>query len=255
MITHKISPATNMYLYAVVAINNDHKKYPFCGLQSQLVYIVPYRNIALVVSDVSQKTIRPERNNLAVHHEVLKQLMRYNIALLPMRFGNIAKDLNEVHKLLAYHYTTLEEKLKKLTGKVEMGVYVTWDVPNIYEYFIELYPELKEARDSLLLNKRKPSRETQIEVGELFYRILDTERGIHIQKMESLLSSACEEIVCNSSHNEKEVMNLVCLIHYMGRACFEAKIEEAAKQWDDHFLIKYTGPWPPHHFARLNLEL
>jgi len=29
-----------------------------------------------------------------------------------------------------------EEQLERVTGKVEMGLRVAWDVPNIFEYFV-----------------------------------------------------------------------------------------------------------------------
>lgn len=252
--TPKIMFATSMYLYAIAELS-EGQKCAFSGIEGQPVYFIPYRDVALVVSEVSQTKIRPERKNLASHHEVLKQLMVCNVTILPIRFGNIAKGSNEVHKLLALHYSNLREQLKRVSGRVEMGAAVSWDVPNIFQYFIERHPELKEARDHLLLTSGGPSRDEKIEVGELFSRILNQEREAFTQQLISLLSPVCVDIVHNSLRNEMEVMNLACLIPREGQVYFEAKINEVATLWDDHLIIKYTGPWPPHNFTQFNLEL
>ena len=37
-----------------------------------------------------------------------------------------------------------------------MGLRVTWDVPNIFEYFVNTHAELRAARDRLLSNGRGP---------------------------------------------------------------------------------------------------
>lgn len=256
MPTPKITCVPGVYLYAIAALNDDLKKCQLSGIQEQPIYFVPCRDIALVVSNIASNKIRPERKNLAAHHEALKQLMSNNVTILPMRFGVVAKNVSEVRKLLVLHYTLLHENLKNISGRAEMGINVTWDVPNIFAYLIERYPELREARDVLLMDPEgNSSREEKIALGELFNRILTQEREIHTQEFIDLLSPICVDIVRNNHHNEMEVMNLACLVSHEENTYFEEKINEIANHFDDHFLIKFTGPWPPYNFAQFNLEL
>lgn len=256
MTAPKITFTSGVYLYAIAALNGDLKKRQFTGIQEQPIYFVPYRDIVFVVSGTSCNKIRSERKNIAAHHAVLKQLMNDNVTILPMRFGVVAKHASEVRKLLAHHYTLLHENLKNISDRTEMGINVTWDVPNIFEYFIERYPELREARDALLMDPEGSSPlEKKIALGELFSHILTQEREIHTQEFIDLLSPICVDIVRNNHHNEMEVMNLACLIPHEENAYFEDKINEIANHFDDHFLIKFTGPWPPYNFAQFNLEL
>jgi hypothetical protein len=52
-------------------------------------------------------------------------------------------------------------------------------------------------------------------------------------------------------------MSLACLV---GRgagaqAAFEAGVFAAAKLFDNNFAFDYNGPWAPHNFVELDLQL
>ena len=66
-------------------------------------------------------------------------------------------------------------ELERVCGRVEMGVRVSWDVPNIFEFFVNTHLELKNVRDRIFGTKREPNQEDMIEVGRTFDR--DFERG------------------------------------------------------------------------------
>jgi hypothetical protein len=36
---------------------------------------------------------------------------------------------------------------------------------------------------------------------------------------------------------------------------FEADVFEVAKQFDNNFALDYNGPWAPHNFVDVDLEL
>ena len=55
--------------------------------------------------------------------------------------------------------------------------------------------------------------------------------------------------------NEREVMNLACLVKREAVPQFEAAVFEFAKQFDNNFALDYNGPWAPHNFVNVDLEL
>jgi hypothetical protein len=132
---------------------------------------------------------------------------------------------------------------------------VTWDVPNIFEYIVNTHAEIRAARDRFLGKSRVPTQEDKIEVGRLFDRVLQEDREEHSERVEAILSPCCFEIKRNISRNEREVMNLACLV---GREAvdkgFEAAIFEAARGFDNNFAFDFNGPWAPHHFVDVELR-
>jgi hypothetical protein len=50
-------------------------------------------------------------------------------------------------------------------------------------------------------------------------------------------------------------MNLACLVKRDAMPQFEADVFEVAKQFDNNFALDYNGPWAPHNFVNVDLEL
>jgi hypothetical protein len=241
------------YLYAIIA-GGPERVYGKFGIDGCDVYSIVAGKVAAVVSNHPGEGLRPERARLAAHHEVLKRLMGESTPL-PMSFGIVAESAGAVRRMLARNQQTLVEQLEHLAGKVEMGLRVTWDVPNIFEYFVNTHPALRVARDRLLGVNCAPTQEHKIEVGSMFDRLLTEDRETYAaQAMGMLGARECEirELKCRS---EREVMNLACLIRREAMPRFEAAVFEVAKQFDNNFALDYNGPWAPHNFVDVDLEL
>jgi len=244
---------TGKYIYAVVPASLEWVD-NLSGIDRGNVYTISEGRVTAVVSDIGDDKIRPERRNLAAHQEVLKRLME-RMAVLPMRFGVIADSRKAVQDVLSLNREAFLDQLQRVAAKVEMGLRVMWDVPNIFEYFVNTHPELRAARDRLFASNRRPSQDDKIELGRMFDRILNEDRDIYAEKVEQVLSPHCFGIKRNACRNEKEVMNLACLVGRDAQAKFEAAIFEAARLFDDNFTLDYNGPWAPHNFVEMDLKL
>ena len=241
------------YIYAVT-IDAQGRTYGDFGIDGRMVYSIPVGRVAAVVSDLPSGVIRPERSRLAAHQEVLKKLMA-EATPLPMSFGIVADSPEAVRKMLSRNQQALREQLRRVAGKVEMGLRVTWDVPNIFEYFVNTHPELRLARDRFLGGHREPTQEQKIEVGRMFDRLLNEDREAYADTVEGILAPHCMEIERNKCRNEREVMNLACLVERAAMPQFESGVFEAAQQFDNNFAFDYNGPWAPHNFVEIALEL
>ncbi len=241
------------YLYAIIAGSEDMSCGPI-GIDGGEVYSISNGRISAVVSDVPNEKIRPERRNIAAYQEVLKRLIKENTAL-PMCFGIIANGHKEVKNILTRNQETLLVQIRLVAGKVEMGLRVTWDVPNIFEYFVKTHSELKSARDRIFGSNREPTLEEKIEVGRMFERIHNKDRELYTEKVGGILVWHCFDIKKNKCRNEREVMNLACLIWREAQDDYEAAVFEAARLFDNNFAFDYNGPWAPHNFVDIDLKL
>jgi hypothetical protein len=242
-----------IYLYAIIAGGQDRVLESF-GIDGRKLYSIAAGSIAAVVSDVDSDNVRPERARLAAHHQVLKQLMTESTPL-PMSFGAIADSPAAVRRMLARNQHVLLDQLRHVANKVEMGLRVTWDVANIFEYFVTTHPELRMARDRFLGSNCEPTQEQKIEVGRMFDRLLNDDREAYADLAVKTFASHGYEINPLKCRNEREVMNLACLVGRNGMAQFEADVFEVAKQFDNNFALDYNGPWTPHNFVSIDLEL
>jgi len=250
--TDKAKKNDGKYLYAVIPAAGD-KEYGDIGIDGERVYLITENKIAAVVSNFSSGKIRPERRHIAAHQGVLKHLMTDETPL-PITFGVIADGATAIKRILSLNQKAFAEQLRRVHGKVEMGLRVAWDVPNIFEYFVSTHAEVREARDQFLGRSRVPTQEDKLEVGRLFDRTLQEDRNEHADRVEAVLSRACFEIKRNTTRTEKDIMNLACLV---GRDAvakeFEEAIFEVARGFDNNFTFDFNGPWAPHNFVDVEL--
>jgi hypothetical protein len=246
-------PKSGQYLYAITTLVEDHA-YEVTGVDGSAVHSVSNGHVAAVVSDCARQKLRPERAHLAAHKEVLSRLMLES-TVLPMAFGIIADDGKAVRRLLTLNQKEFLEQLERVAGKVEIGLRVNWDVPNIFEYFIDIHPELRAARDRLLGNQRQPRQEDKLELGQLFDHILNEDREAHSEKLEEALGPCCAEIKRSPPRNVNEVANLKCLVARDGQKRLEEAVFQAARQFDNNYAFDLNGPWAPHNFVEMDLKL
>jgi len=251
----RIEPATSqsgLYMYAVTGQTGD-RIYDVKGIDGCAVYRIGEGPVAAVVSDCARQRIRPERAHLAAHKDVLKHLM-LDSTVLPMSFGIVADGVKSVRRMLSRNEKDFLRQLERVGGKVEMGLRVTWDVPNIFEYFVDTHPDLRLSRDRLMGNNREPNQDEKIELGQLFDQTLNEERDIQAQKLEEALEEVCFEIKRSKPRDMKEVVNLNCMIGRDQQKEFEDAVLEAANLFDNNYAFDMNGPWAPHNFVEMNLK-
>ncbi len=253
MKTQNSSSNNGCYLYAIVT-GDGGAELDITGINDQKVYAVSDGRLSAVVSNVQDKKIRPQRRNLAAHQQVLRRLMAVTTPL-PMAFGIIAEGDAAVTKILARHRDLFLGQFKRVSGKVEMGLRVRWDVDNIFDYFISTHSDLRAARDEYFSTQREPSQEDKIELGRLFDHLLQEDRQNYCEDVEWILGPYCHEIKPGKCRGEKDVMNLACLVTRGTQDRFEEGVLKAAAKFDNNFVFDFNGPWAPHNFVEVELDI
>jgi len=240
-------------LYALCATDGEPARIKAKGLESASVYAIDHEGLRAIVSDTLSPRVRPERRNISAHQTILHTLMEDG-TVLPMRFGVIARNAEAVRKLLAVNRKSIKEHIEKLDGRVEMGLRVSWDTSNIYEYFVATHPVLRESRDEIYQNSANVKRDEKVELGRLYEALRAADRKECTEKVKEILIEYCEDIIENPVKREKDIMNLACLVERSHMDDFTKGIFQASKFFDNVYLFDYTGPWAPHNFVTLDLH-
>lgn len=240
-------------LYALCSGGGEAPSYKVKGLEAAAVYAIDNGGLRAIVSDTLSPRVRPERRNITAHQTVLHYLMEQE-TVLPMRFGVIARNAEAVKKLLETNSKSIKEHFKRLEGRVEMGLRVSWDTSNIYEYFVATHPVLREARDEVWNKSTNIQRDQKVELGRLYESLRAADRKDCAEKVKEVLADYCEDIVENPVKREKDIMNLACLVERKHMDDFAKGVFKASKLFDNVYLFDYTGPWAPHNFVTLDLH-
>ncbi|MBI2358354.1 MAG: GvpL/GvpF family gas vesicle protein, partial [Deltaproteobacteria bacterium] len=172
----------------------------------------------------------------------------------PMAFGHIVRSAKEIRRLLEVNYLGIDQELKRLCNKVEMGLKILWDVDNIFEYFVNRDRELRDFRDTIFGRSRQPTHGEKIDLGRLFESKLNTEREKHVETVLGVLSGYTVDAKVNPPTHEKMVMNGVFLVEKGKEGLFEERIHRVAALFDGNFAFDYSGPWAPYNFIELELD-
>ena len=255
MSTDKSKSSSAKVLYALCASDDLKPRYEMRGLESAAVYAIDQDGLRAVVSDTLSSRLRPDRRNISAHQAVLHSLTEDH-TVLPMRFGVIARSTEAIQDLLSANQETIREHFERLNGRVEMGLRVSWEVANIYEYYVATHPTLKEGRDDIWDRNSSDSshRDEKIRLGNLYQSLRDADRIEFTEKVKEVLFDFCEDIIETPVKREKDVMNLACLVERERMDEFAKGVFKASKLFDNIYLFDYTGPWAPHNFVTLDLH-
>jgi hypothetical protein len=102
---------------------------------------------------------------------------------------------------------------------------------------------------------REPRQEDKIELGKLFEQMLNEDRETHFKTIEEVLATCCDEIKQSTSRTLNEVVNLSCLVQRQAQKRLEEAVLAAAKLFDQNFAFDFNGPWAPHNFVEMDLQL
>ncbi len=207
-----------------------------------------------MVSASPPERLRPERRLLAAHHAVLRRLLEIENAVLPVSFGMVSDGTTSLDRMLSRNEETLRSQLEAVSGCIEMGIRLSWDVPAVAEYFVGKFPDLKSLRDRTFKEGREPRREDMMDLGRHFEELLESERIIHRNTLVTALSGTTEGVRVLEPRTERDVADLACLVKRDAQGAFEEAVNTAASLFDDSFSLSVTGPWAAYNFVELKLD-
>jgi len=236
-----------LYLYAIVAGGQPLAE-PLAGLADAPVTLLPYQQIAAVVSQVDVDQVRPEPEQLLRHEQLVEALMAQR-STLPVRFGTVLSSAKRVREALAERYAAYLADLQRLAGQVEIGLRVVWDVaaarqgqpvpPSPEEPFGSGGP----GASYMLIRAREAAAE----------RFLKEQAQTLATWCQQRLGPLASDMVTRVLATDGLPVSAAFLAPRGGEA---ALLAEAAQMQRENPKLAFvcTGPWPPYHFVERRAE-
>jgi hypothetical protein len=117
------------FLYAIIAQAWDGS-FAFTGLDDTPLELVPYRDLAAVASTIDPEKFagadEPRREGDLVRYQQVNAALLQLHTVVPMRFGFMARDTEQIREVLGQVYLQVRTLLNRLNGKVELVVRAFW---------------------------------------------------------------------------------------------------------------------------------
>lgn len=247
-----------LYLYGIVR-EADATRMGAIGLevsgQPGDVYPIVEGGVSALVSALPVKgRVLPIRKNLEAQNKVLRELTKAPGGVLPVRFGHLIPGERDVRRMLVQRRLDILRELSALDGRTEMALAISWDVENVFAYFVQQHADLAALRDEMFADGREPSRSERMALGQAFAARLEDERTRHSQQATQALEHVVVDIHEGQPRSEKQVANLALLVDRGRLAELDACIQAFGAGFPDAILFKYTGPFAPFHFVGLVID-
>ncbi len=239
------------YLYGVVRKDKNH------GLSLDGLATVAYQSLAAVVEEKEVKDYHklPKEETikeLISHQQIVERIMEQS-SILPVKFGTILKDEEEVKSVLEKGYFFLRNTLRDIEDKIELDLVCFWNEAKAAQM---TYQKSKKVRNlqGKITRKGKITSEDKIALGKLVADYLSEKR----EKLSGqILKRLKKEAVETCSHTLADVnmlLNQAFLVEREKEEAFNDTLNQLDSKFADLLNFRLVGPLPPYSFATLVVE-
>jgi len=250
------------YVYGVAAGDKEVRLGPI-GIEGSEVYTITYEDISAVVHDCSTRPYQSTddetvKNWVSTHQSVLDAASERLGIVIPLGFDTILQPKDNatppeqvVRDWLKQDYERLHMVIRKIEGKDEYGVQVSYEPRLIIKQISEQSEEIRKIKEEMATKspgiaymfKQKLERAVKVETEKLanvwfsdFYgRIKKHTNDIIVEKTKKL------------NNGKVMLFNLSCLVAREKIDSLGKELEEINNM--DGFSVHFSGPWPPYSFV------
>jgi hypothetical protein len=242
------------YIYGIIAAN-QRREFGSIGIgaRGDVVYTLPYQNLAAIVSCSPIVRYAVTRENSIAHAKVLEQAMEEH-TVLPVRYCTIAENEETIiEKILKNRYQEFIDLIRKMEGKMELGVRARWtDLNAIFAEVVEENKDIRALKEALLSERNEQRQYAgKIKIGQLVQKALEEKKKREAEELlEALrpLSLDCKE---NWVYGDMNLVNAAFLVAKEKEREFDSKMQELEKVYGERKKLKYVGPIAPYNFVEV----
>ena len=222
------------------------------------VRTVVYQDLACVVSNYGESDFaslsREEKLRcLMAHQGIIERVMKEGYTILPVKFGTLVEDEDEIRRILEQGYDKLVPTLNQMNGLVEIEVAATWDLKKVLEE-IGSEEQIMQLGRTMAGKTASEILEIQINAGKLVKESLDRRReGYYWQTMQSLAETALD-VQPNALVADEMVMNIAFLIQREKQEDFDSQVRRINETFNDQINFRVIGPLPPYSFSTVEIK-
>jgi hypothetical protein len=251
------------YLYSV-ARTAEAAQLGGIGIQENIVYIVPYKDIAAIVHACEAKPYRTEDKKLAEvwvleHSYVIDQATKMFGTVLPFSFDVILKGGDDAVKdWLCRDYEHLASELLRMDGAAEYSIQVYCDYDYLEKSVLAENQEIGDLKSSIEKESKGKAyllkRNLDLKLKSLTYteagRLAETFCSAIMQQVKELKAAGKTSWTPEKYRDKKLLASYTCLVSDEAVKGLGEYLEEINSK--DGFFVRFTGPWAPFSFVRLS---
>jgi Gas vesicle synthesis protein GvpL/GvpF len=249
-----MSKSEGYYLYGIIGTSQRRDFGPIgIGGGGNVVYTLPYQNIAAIVSRSPLAKYAVTREHSMAHIKVLERAME-EYTVLPVRYCTIAEEEEIIiEKVLKARYQEFIDLLQDMQDKMELGVRARWsDLSIIFAEVVEENAEIKAIKEALLSETNEQRKYAgKIKIGQLVQKALESKKKREAEELLAALKPLSLDCKENQIYGDMNLINASFLISKEKERAFDRKMQELEKEYGTRKKLKYIGPIAPYNFVEI----
>ena len=241
------------YIYCVINTNQERNFGPIgIGGRSDEVLTVGYNDLSVVVSNHPITKFVVNRENMLAHEKVIEEVMKEFDTVLPVRFGTIASNADEIRNLLDRRYREFKNELRDMDHKVELGVKGIWKNMNaIFKELIEENKEIKKSKEKIRKDTGRKNTQAKMKVGKLVKEALVKKKEEEAEKIVDALRRTSFEHKLNTTIGDEMFINAAFLVDKGREKEFDNIMDDLSEEYKKRVKFMYVGPLPVFNFVNI----
>ncbi|GHO49111.1 GvpL/GvpF family gas vesicle protein [Ktedonospora formicarum] len=242
------------YLYGILADGAKKELGPIgIGGRDDLVYTLPYQDIAAVISCSPVVKYPVTRDNALAHAKVLDKAVEEG-TVLPVKFCTIAESEGAIiEKVLKDRYQEFVDLLKDMSDKMEFGIRALWrDKDATYAEIVEEHKDIKTLKGKLEKEKDKQKKYAgAVQVGELVQKALEEKKKKEATALLETLKPLSLKWKENQVYGDMNIVNAAFLTLRERESAFDEKVHSLGEEYGERKQLKYTSSLVPYNFVEI----
>lgn len=240
------------YIYCIIGTGLERNFGPIgIGGRGDEVLTIGHDDLSMVVSNHPPTRPVVNSDNMQTHTKVIEEVMKEFDSVLPVRFGTIASDAEEIRNLLDRRYGEFKNLLGEMDHKVELGIKGFWkDTEVILKEVVEENKGIKEEKERLQ-NAKGRNIQALIEVGKMVEKALEEKKEREAERIVNALRRTAFDYKLNKTLGDRMFMNAAFLVDKGREKEFDSIMDNLSDGYGERIKFIYAGPFPPYNFASI----
>ncbi|MCM2357406.1 MAG: GvpL/GvpF family gas vesicle protein [Geobacteraceae bacterium] len=221
-------------------------------------YLVPYRDVALVVRESPSIDYASLPQNILVRHladhqALIEGIMKERTAI-PIKFGTSVGDDGELLEMLESGYPSFKKAVDTMAGKVELDIIAMWNDIDAILRELGGREEIQRFKEDIFAASPEKLREQAVELGKMVRKALEEENcRVRDEIIISLRGHFLEQRI-REQFDDRMLMNVAFLVERDVIKTLEERIDELDMSYGGRIDFRVIGPLPPHSFSTLEIR-
>jgi len=241
------------YIYCIIGTKQERNFGPIgIGGRGDEVLTIGYNDLSMVVSNHPLTKFVVNRENLLAHENVIEEVMKEFDSVLPVRFGTISSNSDEIRNLLDRRYREFKNALRDMDHKVELGVKGIWkNMDIIFKEIVEENREIQKLKQKIQDDPSKNNVQGKIEVSRLVQETLAKKKEKEAERFVDILRKISFDCRLNKTIADEMFMNAAFLVDKGREKEFDNIMDDLGDEYENRIKFLYAGPLPVFNFVNI----